>query len=226
MEGSIATKSPKNASPDKTRTRFLNAAETLFAERGYQGTTIRTIARLSNAPLSSLSHYWGNKQALFKEVCVRRFSPVRAEQMRRFVAIRDDLDAGRAVDIRVLLRALVEPSLNMDGMSEEDRATYRALYGRAYTEPSPEVLATMREIYDEDGHLMLSLMRRLCPDLTPQDFFWRANSTIGALVISLAYGDRLAAFLGGEFGEPDWTKAADSIVNFLAAGMLAAPAQS
>jgi AcrR family transcriptional regulator len=133
-----------------------------------------------------LSHYWGNKQALFKEVCVRRF-----------VAIRDDLDAGRKVDIRTLLRALVEPSLNMEGMSEKDRATYRALYGRAYTEPSPEVLTTMREIYDEDGHLMLSLLRRLCPDLTARDFFWRANSVIGALVISLTYGDRLADFLAG-----------------------------
>ena len=117
--------------------------------------------------------------------------------MRRFVAIRDDLDAGRKVDIRRLLRAFVEPSLNMEGMSEKDRATYRALYGRAYTEPSPEVLTTMREIYDEDGHLMLSLMWRLCPDLTARDFFWRANSVIGALVVSLAYGDRLADFLAG-----------------------------
>src|SRR6185369_12384814 len=63
------------AASEITHTRFLVSAERLFCVHGYEGTKIRAIATLSNANLGMLSHYWGSKRALFREVFERRLQP-------------------------------------------------------------------------------------------------------------------------------------------------------
>ncbi|MFE5833462.1 TetR family transcriptional regulator [Streptomyces sp. NPDC056488] len=51
-----------------TRERLLAAASALFAERGYDRTTVREIAARAGANQALLFRYFGSKQALFGEV--------------------------------------------------------------------------------------------------------------------------------------------------------------
>ena len=78
-----------------SRTRYMDAAEALFIERGYEGTSIRDIARRASSHLGTLHYFWGNKDALFRAVCKRRFDPIQAEQLRRLRACRSRLGRGR-----------------------------------------------------------------------------------------------------------------------------------
>jgi AcrR family transcriptional regulator len=55
------------SSPD-TRTALLQAALACFAERGFDGTSLRMIADRAQRPLSLLSHHFGNKEGLYVEV--------------------------------------------------------------------------------------------------------------------------------------------------------------
>jgi AcrR family transcriptional regulator len=54
--------------PADTRTTLLHAALACFAEHGFDGTSIRMIANLSQRPLSLLAHHFGNKEGLYLEV--------------------------------------------------------------------------------------------------------------------------------------------------------------
>lgn len=54
---------PNPARP-KTRTRVLDAARTLFFERGVDETSIAEICRLSGVSNGSLFHHFGNKEAI------------------------------------------------------------------------------------------------------------------------------------------------------------------
>ncbi|WP_405685697.1 TetR family transcriptional regulator [Streptomyces sp. NBC_00057] len=51
-----------------TRRRLLEAARDLFAERGYEGTTVRSIAERAGANQALLFRYFGSKQGLLAEV--------------------------------------------------------------------------------------------------------------------------------------------------------------
>ncbi|GAA2266828.1 TetR/AcrR family transcriptional regulator [Streptomyces amakusaensis] len=51
-----------------TRLRLLEAARDLFAERGYEGTTVREIAERAGANQALLFRYFGSKQGLLTEV--------------------------------------------------------------------------------------------------------------------------------------------------------------
>lgn len=55
-----------------TRDRIFDAAEQLFAERGFEGASIRDIARLAGVQGALVNHHGGNKEALFATIVARR----------------------------------------------------------------------------------------------------------------------------------------------------------
>jgi AcrR family transcriptional regulator len=48
------------------RTQILSAAEQLFAEKGFEGTTVRDIAHMAGVNLAMISYYFGSKEKLFE----------------------------------------------------------------------------------------------------------------------------------------------------------------
>lgn len=51
-----------------TRTSILTAAEKLFSEQGYEGTSTRQIAREAGANMAMISYYFGSKDGVFTEI--------------------------------------------------------------------------------------------------------------------------------------------------------------
>lgn len=51
--------------PTTTPDEILEAARTLFAERGYQGTTMRAVAERAGVNAALVHHYFGTKEQLF-----------------------------------------------------------------------------------------------------------------------------------------------------------------
>jgi AcrR family transcriptional regulator len=57
--------SPKPSKSDRTRSAILNAARAAFAETGFEGATIRDIARRAGADPALVMRYFENKEGLF-----------------------------------------------------------------------------------------------------------------------------------------------------------------
>jgi TetR/AcrR family transcriptional regulator, regulator of cefoperazone and chloramphenicol sensitivity len=56
---------------DKTRDRILEAAGELFAERGFESTTVRDICHAAGANVAAVNYYFGDKERLYVEAVVR-----------------------------------------------------------------------------------------------------------------------------------------------------------
>ncbi|MCK5341339.1 MAG: helix-turn-helix transcriptional regulator, partial [Desulfobulbaceae bacterium] len=61
--------------PD-TKHRILDAAERLFADKGYHNTSLRNITSAAKANLASVNYHFGSKEALISEVMDRRLAPI------------------------------------------------------------------------------------------------------------------------------------------------------
>ncbi|GMV99711.1 MAG: hypothetical protein AMXMBFR84_08500 [Candidatus Hydrogenedentota bacterium] len=57
---------------DKTRANLLNAAEALFANQGFDGTSTREIAERSGANLALIKYYFGSKEGLLEALLDER----------------------------------------------------------------------------------------------------------------------------------------------------------
>jgi AcrR family transcriptional regulator len=65
-----------HSTPSSTRERILDAAESLFASRGFEGAAMRDIAAGANLNPASLYNHFASKQALFEAVLERGLRPL------------------------------------------------------------------------------------------------------------------------------------------------------
>lgn len=69
---------PPGASSGQTRARLLDVARELLGERGFDGTTIREIARRADVNPALLHYYFGSKAGLHSAVMGRAYGRLRA----------------------------------------------------------------------------------------------------------------------------------------------------
>lgn len=92
----------------RTRAAIAAAAATLFAERGYSGTTVRAIAAAAGCNPSLINRYCGGKAELF--------AAVMSTHVRSPAGISDDLTAGARA------RGLIRHMLDLgDGLTDAER---------------------------------------------------------------------------------------------------------
>ncbi|MBI1179928.1 MAG: TetR family transcriptional regulator [Alphaproteobacteria bacterium] len=68
----VAAKRLRQDEPGSSRSRILDAAEALFAQRGYYGVSVREITREAGVQLALASYYFASKEELFRQVVARR----------------------------------------------------------------------------------------------------------------------------------------------------------
>ena len=112
--------------------RLLNAANQLFAERGYLDTDFGDIAQAIGLARNSLYRYYPNKEHILL-ACVRRQTD---QVMQRFRALDDDgLEARQQIDAWAKLRLEIAADPDQAAMERAAEA------GRSAAEIAPEILS-------------------------------------------------------------------------------------
>lgn len=70
------SRKPAETKGARTAQRILDAAEPLFAERGFEGASLREIARQAGLQQPGLYNHFDNKQALYAAVLERALKPM------------------------------------------------------------------------------------------------------------------------------------------------------
>ena len=103
---------PKTKSPEdreKLRTRILDAARSLFVERGIEAVSMREIAKKINYSATTLYHHFADKEALLQAVCDEDFLAL-ASGMREVIQIPDLIARIRALCTGYAQFALQHPN--------------------------------------------------------------------------------------------------------------------
>lgn len=214
-----APRRPASAATVGTAERLLDAAERLFIERGYSNVPVRDIVAVAGANLGAIPYHFGTKQNLFKAVLARRVGPIQAARRERMQAMLDD---GRPHTVPEILRAQIEPAFR----ASSESAAYRRLAGYAVVDHHPEVRQIVSEVLDAQEPLMPRLLRRACPHLGDDDFFWRLYCVYGAMVYIQVDNGRMQRILRSQVDTRDLMPALDHVVNFLARGFTDGPITS
>jgi AcrR family transcriptional regulator len=178
---------------EATRDRLLDAAERLFAEHGYQATTMRGLTAEADANIAAVNYHFGCKQSLLEAVVHRALAPVLEERRRRMEALPD------APSVEAVVEAIVGPLF--------DCAESAPLLGRLFVDPDPEMRCHVRTELSAASCERMAVLQRALPDL-PRDELWlrlRAMYTV------------VGGHLAGTLGPCERAQ----LVTFLAAGLRA-----
>lgn len=210
---------PQTAGKGGTREAILDAAEHLFAEKGYNGVSMRDIAARAEVALGSLPYYFGTKASLLKEVFLRRTTPIQNERRARMREVLEEAGDGTP-DIRKVLEAFLEPAFRQS----RTHAAYRQLAGRTATDPTAEVRQVMAEIYTRETMVLPAVLRKALPHLDETELHWRYYCLYGAVQYVQADVGKVQTVAGEEFDTKTPETALRYVIPFLAAALMAPPA--
>lgn len=204
-----------------TKTRIMDAAERLFAEKGFDAASLRAITAAAGVNLAAVNYHFRSKDALIEAVFARKLEPLsrkRLELLGRY----ESEGGGRPVPVEKILRALLEPLIHLSREPSSGWDKFRMLVGRMYTAPKAQRIF-VREL-EESMRRFGAAMQRACPQLSFEDLCWRVYFIIGAMAHALASGTILEIISQGKCSARQLEAGIERLITFAAAGLQAPPA--
>lgn len=202
-------------SPRRRRDILLAAAE-LFSVHGYNGVSLRDIAKRAKVPTALCSYYFGRKSELFASLFLH--SPDHIEKRR--AALQAFATEGSLED---LVRLWIEPVIKMRANAEE--APFAVLSARASWDSSVEAKEAVKRFYDPIALSVLRALKRLLPDRDPADLAWGYEWSLGAFLMHLG-SDRIESISQGRAVTGDIGSKTNALIDFVCAGLQSIPARS
>jgi TetR/AcrR family transcriptional regulator, cholesterol catabolism regulator len=125
-------------------TKILDHATEVFCDKGYEGASMRDIARATGMSLAGMYHYLGSKERLLYLIQRHTFSAVLGRLRERLDGISNPAQAIRAFILNHL-EYFLEHQQAMKVLSHEDEAL-QGDYGREVAEIKREYYRTCREL--------------------------------------------------------------------------------
>lgn len=210
---------PRQRAPSKrsleTRERVLDAAEAVFAIRGFDGATIRDIVAESGEPLGTIHHHGGGKEVLFQQVVARRaeaLSGARLDALARAQAM------GLA-DLTAVLGAFMRPFFDLSRQDPRWRHYARLV---AFVSADDRWRALSARFFDPTARVFLAEIRALLPGATEQSLAEGFVFSVSAMLALLTSQERIGTLGDGRAAE---AAQIDHLVRFCAAGLEAGTAR-
>jgi AcrR family transcriptional regulator len=198
------------AEEDGTRERILRTAERLFAERGFNGVSVRELAAAAQVNIASIGYHFDSKEGLLSEVYRRHCEPLIAERLRGLEA------AGRLrgkARVAAIIAAFVRPALQQ--VEIEDGATFMRLRAVLSGENSELLEKLVAENFDQSSSAFIDQLCECLPHLSRTDVCWRFHFLLGAIYYTAAGPHRITAFSHGRCDPANTADVIEELVPFM-----------
>lgn len=186
-----------------THERILDAAERLFADHGFNATSLRQITTKARVNVAAVNYHFGDKESLYVEVILRRIRPLNAARLAR-------LDAAVAAagdqppPLPAVLAILMGPVFEAHQDPARGGPSFVRLISRTLTEPLP----FMRDLVATEFHAVIArfaqIVRRHVGQLPPEEFLWRLSFIVGAMQHTLGTLHQMNALTRGICRDNDY----------------------
>ncbi|EKF9794553.1 TetR/AcrR family transcriptional regulator [Vibrio cholerae] len=201
-----------------TKEKILDVAEGLFAEYGFNDTSLRTITSKAGVNLASVNYHFGDKKTLVRAVLNRyleAFMPEMKQSLERLNE-RDDYDMAEVFE------ALRAPLGSLSELRPNGTSRFMLLIGRGYTDVQGHLRWFITNRYNDVLTLFTDSVLKANPNLTRETLFWRLHFTLGTCVFTMASSQALAEIAENDFGSKvDPKSVVDQLIPYLAAGVAA-----
>ncbi len=163
-----------------TRKRILDSAERLFAERGFEATSIRDIIGAAGVNIGAINYHFGTKQQLIAAIFCRRVEPVNRRRLALLAGLKPKT-GGQPPTVEALLEALIRPAVECGFDRADGGETFLRLTGRFYSETNVEIDRLLHANFQPIMSRFTAALLRVSPQLSRQELWWRLKFTFGAL---------------------------------------------
>jgi AcrR family transcriptional regulator len=197
-----------------TRDRIMKAAERLFADKGYDGTSIRAIVAKARVNQAAINYHFGGKDGLYREVLRAAFRGMTQDQL----AHAEDMKTlSREEALTAFIRRQLRPL-----MARDESSRHMRLFNWETVRPTPVLRALVAEEAAPFMNMAADLAHRFLPDADRRTLIVASIWLIGQCSIFLRNRERLTEPpVGLELDDAMVEWIAQAISRWLVAGLSA-----
>jgi AcrR family transcriptional regulator len=197
-----------------TKERILHAAEDLFAQHGFAGTSLRQVTSRADVNIAAVNYHFGSKENLVHEVFKHRMD----EMSDKRLSALSECVAKDPADLHGILLAFIQPALALT--MDRHGASFVRVLARAYAEKNDGLRNFLSENYGQVLREFAKAIAVCLPQLSKEELYWRMDFTAGALTYAMAdFG--LIRRQPGVTEKAHCEKAAQHLIAFAQAGLKA-----
>lgn len=205
----------------ETVERILDAAEQLFAERGFTETSLRSITGKAGVNLAAVNYHFGSKKALIHEVFARFLTPF-CQGLDAELSRRKQAGGEGAFGLEELLELLVVQAQSVESRLDNDLTVFMRLLGLALIEDQGHVRQYLDDKYGKVFRRYMQLLNAAAPPIPPLELFWRVHFMLGAAAFTMAGIKPLGRMADSKFAVKTTSEQVlHLLVPFMAAGLRA-----
>jgi AcrR family transcriptional regulator len=202
----------------KSKLRLLDAAEQLFAERGFESVSVRDVTQLAEANVAAVNYHFGSRDGLVGLVIARYITPVNEERLARLEALEKKW-SGKAVPIEETIDAFVRPLAGIVRKSELSERLFCKLMGRIFSFQGEGLPLAVEEQMKHLSDRFIKVLGKALPTVSPEELVWRTHFVVGGVIHMLMNGEMLHRLTNGVSGNPSMELTLGRFVRFAAAGL-------
>ncbi len=201
-----------------TKDKILDVAEALFAEHGFNDTSLRTITSKAGVNLASVNYHFGDKKTLVRAVLNRYLEAFMPAVQDALIT----LNLNKSYSMSDVFESLRGPLRALNDIRPNGTSRFMLLIGRGYTDVQGHLRWFITTRYQEALSLFTQSVLKANPNLTQETLFWRLHFTLGTCVFTMASSQALMEIAENDYDrQMDAKYIVDQLIPYLAAGVAA-----
>lgn len=194
--------------------RLLDAAESLFAERGFEAVSVRDITKQAGANVAALNYHFGSSEDLIDLLIHHYADPIHEERLVRLEALEKKW-SGKTIPLEEVCEAYLRPLQSQSVKSKLTEPVLQKLLGRMLALPCGSLAPVAQQLVISATNRYLRALSKALPALTSEELSWRAHFVEGAMIQMLMGRDPMRGTI-----EPTTLEALISrLIRFAVAGL-------
>ncbi len=199
-----------------TKEKILDAAEKLFSDNGFNGTSLREITSQAEVNLAAVNYHFGSKKELIKAVMSRYMNELSPRLMTTLTSVQAK-DKPTLIEV---FSAFVEPLLALNTFRENGTSIFLQLLGRGYTDSQGFLRWFLTTKYPQVIESFIAAVQKAYPELEPEEMFWRLHFTMGTVVFTMSSSDALIDIAQNDYDQHiNIEDVIEKLIPYVAAGV-------
>jgi AcrR family transcriptional regulator len=194
--------------------RLVEAAEKLFAEKGFEAVSVRDITKEAGANVAAVNYHFGSRDGLVVAVISRYLMPVNQERLARLDRV--ERSGGTVEEV---LAAFVRPMVEQVGKSELSEKLYGQLLGRVFSEQDVALPGELEAQTKTVVERFTKALAKLLSGFSTEELVWRLHFIVGGLIHLLTHTGFLYRVAGHVSGTPTMEETIARFLRFASAGL-------
>ena len=208
----------KNQKPKiATRRRLIEATARLFSLHGYNGLTMRSVAKEANANLAAANYHFGSKDALVLEMLRERIQPINQRRMQLLETYKKN-QTREPLSVFQILRSLIQPIGEEISKSASSRCSLAQLVARTFTEPTKFIERMHHRFFSQIAEIYYRELSLIYPNAPAKEVYWHLHLAVSSMLGALAQHRRLEDFTKGLCTEDQVDEMIDRLIHFVSQG--------